>query len=102
MESLPFDGLDDLLFDMYKKQVLKHLRTKMTPNMVRTLQRIKEDAASNDEQQCQSESQSQVVLANQHCVVIAMVIAYHPRFQRKGSKGGSALLTESGGTKEDL
>jgi len=52
MASLPFDGLDDLLFDMYKKQVLKHLRTRMTPNM--------EDAASNDEQQCQSESQSQV------------------------------------------
>ena len=49
MASLPFDGLDDLLFDMYKKQVLKHLRTRMTPNM--------EDAASNDEQQCQSESQ---------------------------------------------
>ena len=65
MASLPFDGLDDLLFDMYKKQVcifflfllmqyifyflsflllwqvLKHLRTKMTLNMVRTLQRIK-------------------------------------------------------------
>ena len=82
MASLPFDGLDDLLFDMYKKQVLKHLRTMMTPNM--------EDAASNDEQQCQSESQ--VVLANQHCVVIAMVIAYHPRFQRKGSKGGEHVL----------
>jgi hypothetical protein len=66
MANLPSDGLDDLLFDMYKKQVricfffifccynisfflsfvllwqvLKHLISKMTPDMVRTLHRIK-------------------------------------------------------------
>jgi hypothetical protein len=63
MASLPADGLDDLLFEFYKKevcilfyccniclffliflllmQVLKHLITKMTPEMVRTLRRLK-------------------------------------------------------------
>ncbi|KAG0547328.1 hypothetical protein BDA96_01G070100 [Sorghum bicolor] len=36
MASLPFDGLDDLMFKFYK-EVLKHLITKRTPEMVRTL-----------------------------------------------------------------
>jgi hypothetical protein len=76
---------------------------------------FQEEAASNNEQECQSESQvteyDEIVqlcvkllplihlfhwlqcnslncrlLANRHCVVIAVVIVYHPRFQRKGSK----------------
>ncbi|KAG0542402.1 hypothetical protein BDA96_02G100800 [Sorghum bicolor] len=49
MASLPADGLDDLLFEFYKKEVLKHLITKMTPEMVRTLRRLKDGGPSTSD-----------------------------------------------------